>query len=72
MSDAVHSMTRGTRVRQEATLWRPRDRRMCQGNGFIGQNMELGCYRIVMLWREGILILDALGQAKIFHNCLPY
>ena len=62
----------GTRVRQEATLWRPRDRRMCQGNGFIGQNMELGCYRIVMLWREGILILDARGQAKIVHNCLPY
>ena len=73
VSDAVHSMTRGdTCPSGSYIVWRPRDRRMCQGNGFIGQNMELGCYRIVMLWREGILILDARGQAKIFHNCLPY
>ena len=47
-----------TRVPPEVTLWRtrPRDNNDVSGNGFIGQNMELGCYRIVMVaW--GILIL---------------
>ena len=58
VSDAVHSKTRvdtcptGSDIVENQTTWQGD----VSGNGFIGQNMELGCYRIVMVaW--GILIL---------------
>ena len=60
----MHSKTRGDTCPPGSNIVENPTTRQddVSGNGFIGQNMEQGCYRIVMVaW--GILIQEARGQA---------